>query len=139
MGSQAGTTAYTSALLTNPDMSKAKGMAYIDTIMGYACPRISKALGLGVGVNDLDAVHQVVSIYPNPAAATTTLKLENNIHDGNVLVTITDNTGREIERINWNASQSKTLSLDLKKYSKGIYVINAVAKSFSSKQKLVVQ
>ncbi len=139
LGSAAGTAIYQNALLTNPDMSMAKGMAYIDTIMGYACPRISKALGLGVGVNELGLLQNAVSVYPNPASSSASLKLENGIKETNITVTVTDIAGRTIETINWSASSSRILTLDLKNYSKGVYVINAVAKTFSSKQKLIVQ
>ncbi len=139
LGSATGTTIYEGGLQTNPDMSKAKGMAYIDTIMGYACPRISKQLGLGVGVNDLDPLQHAVSIYPNPATSSASLKLENGINESSVIITISDVSGRNVETMQWNVSQSKIMNIDLKKYSKGIYVINAVGKSFSSKQKLVIQ
>jgi len=139
LGSAAGDTIYAHALLTNPDMSKAKGMAYIDTIMGYGCPRISKALGLGVGVNDLDPLQHAVTVYPNPATSSAFLKLENGIKETNVAITISDISGRVIETIQWSAAQSKVLQVDLKKYSKGVYVINAAAKTFSSRQKLIIQ
>ncbi|CAN5665331.1 hypothetical protein BH11BAC1_BH11BAC1_00190 [soil metagenome] len=139
LGSAAGTMIYQNAKLTNPDMSEEKGMAYIDTIMGYACPRISKALGLGVGVNDLDGLQNAVSIYPNPASSSVSIKLESGIKETEIAVTITDISGRTIETINWSASQSKVLHLNLKNYSKGVYVINAVSKSFNSNQKLIVQ
>lgn len=139
LGSAAGTSIYQNALLTNPDMSRAKGMAYIDTIMGYACPRISKALGLGVGVNDLDPLQHAISVYPNPASSSASLMLDNALNENNITVTVTDLSGRLLETIQWSASQSRILKLDLKNYSSGIYVINSAAKSFSSRQKLVVQ
>ena len=114
-------------------------MAYIDTIMGYSCPRISKALGLGVGVNEIDLLQNAVSVYPNPASSSASLKLESGINESNIIVSVTDISGRTIETINWSASSSRILKLDLKKYAKGVYVINADAKTFSSKQKLIVQ
>jgi hypothetical protein len=139
LGSAAGTSIYQNAKLTNPDMSMAKGMAYIDTIMGYACPRISKALGLGVGVSDLDQLQHAVSVYPNPAASSASLKLENGVNETDITISVSDISGRTVETIQWNASQSRIISLDLKNYAKGIYLVDAVAKTFSSKQKLVVQ
>ena len=139
LGSAAGTSIYQNALLTNPDMSRAKGNAYIDTIMGYACPRISKALGLGVGVNDMDPLQHAVSLYPNPASSSAALKLESGISETSIDVTVSDISGRTIQSIKWASSQSRILYLDLKNFAKGVYTVNAAGKSFSSKQKLVVQ
>ena len=139
LGSAAGTAIYQNAKLTNPDMSKAKGMAYIDTIMGYACPRIVNALGLNVGVNNLDPVQNTFSIYPNPATSSAYLKLENGVRDENITVTVTDISGRTVETLTWSAAQSKIIRLDLKDYAEGIYVINAVGKTFSSNRKLIIQ
>jgi acetyl esterase/lipase len=139
LGSATGTQIYTDALMTNPDMSKAKGMAYIDTIMGYACPRISKALSLGVGVNDMDAKQHVLSVYPNPASASVSLKLENGSKETALVISVTDISGRIVEKAAWNASQSNILTINLRDYAKGVYVIHADGKSFSSKQKLVIQ
>lgn len=56
---------------SNPNMSPAKGRAYIDTIMGYMNPRIVCALQLGpcslVGIGENDPVAKGVELYPNPA------------------------------------------------------------------------
>jgi len=139
LGSAAGTAFYQGALATNPDMSKAKGMAYIDTIMGYACPRISKALGLGVGVNDQDMLQHAMNVYPNPASASVNLALSSEIKETDLEVTITDVSGRTVENIQWNASPSKMLNIDLKNYPGGMYVINVDSKSFTSRHKLIVQ
>ncbi|MCX6275018.1 MAG: hypothetical protein NTV09_07410 [Bacteroidetes bacterium] len=113
LGSAAGTSIYQNAKLTNPDMSMAKGMAYIDTIMGYSCPRISKALGLGVGVNEIDLLQNAVSVYPNPASSSASLKLETGIKETNINVSVTDISGLIIETINWTASSSRILKRSL--------------------------
>ncbi|MFT3886187.1 MAG: T9SS type A sorting domain-containing protein [Flavobacteriales bacterium] len=59
------------AKASNPNMSAAKALAYIDTIMGYANPRIVCALGLGpcslVGIDESDPIAVGVEMYPNPA------------------------------------------------------------------------
>ena len=139
LGSQAGTDIYEDALLTNPDMSKGKAMAYIDTIMGYACPRISKALGLGVGVNEYESLQHAITVYPNPASSAVMLRLESEKTENAIEVTISDVSGRIVESVSWNAGQSKSLELDVKGFAKGIYVINVFSKSISTRQKLVVQ
>lgn len=66
-----GITAHMAASASNPDMSAAKGRAYIDTIMGYLNPRIVCALQLGpcslVGIDEGSGIAQGVELYPNPA------------------------------------------------------------------------
>ncbi|HRH38962.1 MAG TPA: T9SS type A sorting domain-containing protein, partial [Flavobacteriales bacterium] len=55
---------------SNPDMSATKGRTYIDTIQGYANPRIVCALQLGqcslVGIDEVNTA-ETVDVYPNPA------------------------------------------------------------------------
>ena len=63
-------------LATNPDMSAEKGRSFIDTIQGYAAPRLMCALELAgnpctVGVNETEEVN--FSLYPNPANNTLNL------------------------------------------------------------------
>lgn len=61
-------TIWGSSLATNPDMSKTKALAYIDTIMGYANPRIAAALNLVTGIQSVGDLQTTVSIFPNPAS-----------------------------------------------------------------------
>ncbi len=63
---QNGTQIYQNALLTNPNMSKTKAMAYIDTVMGYLNPRIVFCLGLATGINETP-IAASISVQPNPA------------------------------------------------------------------------
>ena len=55
--------------LSNPLMSKARALRYIDTLQGYLAPRIAVSLGLtaSVGVKNLD-LSSVVKVYPVPAS-----------------------------------------------------------------------
>ena len=48
-----GVTAHMASLQSNPDMSPAKGRAYLDSVMGYLNPRIVCALALGPCVLDV--------------------------------------------------------------------------------------
>lgn len=65
---QNGTTIYSNALLTNPDMSKAKGLAYIDTVMNYLNPRIVYCLNLATGISSIDDAEQLIQVSPNPVS-----------------------------------------------------------------------
>jgi len=59
--------------INNPDMSKAKAVAYIDTLIGYFAPRAFAALNLGgscapLAVKDILSESDVqLSVAPNPA------------------------------------------------------------------------
>src|SRR5437764_2668116 len=66
------------ALSTNPHMSRANAMAYIDTIMGYLNPRIVASLNLVTGISDLGILQKFVSVYPNPATSQFTVKMDNS-------------------------------------------------------------
>lgn len=62
-----GGAAYSNALLTNPDMSKTKATAYIDTIMGYTNPRIVTCLSLTTGLQEDLVKSTGLQLMPNPA------------------------------------------------------------------------
>jgi len=81
-------TIHANSLLTNPDMSAAKGKAYIDTIMAYYTPRGCLALDLTVckealGINAVKKINEIseYSVFPNPATDEVNIKfslLENS-------------------------------------------------------------
>ncbi|MBL7947282.1 MAG: T9SS type A sorting domain-containing protein [Flavobacteriales bacterium] len=75
-------TAHVASLASNPDMSAAKGRAYIDTIQGYLNPRIVCALQLGpcslVGIDEDSEVAQGVDVFPNPATDRVTFTSTNS-------------------------------------------------------------
>lgn len=63
----------------NPFATKEKALTYIDTIMGYFCPRAVKALGLDttwVSVRGKISILETLSIFPNPA--TSSVNVESN-------------------------------------------------------------
>lgn len=68
---------YSNALLTNPDMSKAKALAYIDTIMGYLNPRIVYCFGLNTGLNDAITLQNSLTIQPNPSENMAMIRTKN--------------------------------------------------------------
>ncbi len=74
-----GGVAYSNSIATNPDMSKAKALAYIDTIMGYTNPRIVRCLNLptsGVGIAENLATVTNLQLIPNPADQQVTVVAE---------------------------------------------------------------
>lgn len=81
-------TLHANGLLTNPDMSAAKGKAYIDTIMAYYAPRGCLALDLtsckeALGINAVKKINEITEFYvfPNPATDEVNIKfslLENS-------------------------------------------------------------
>ncbi len=64
-------------LLTNPDMSAEKGRAFIDSIIGYAIPRVTCVLNLPgnacfVGVEETEEA--TLTVFPNPARENVTFR-----------------------------------------------------------------
>jgi hypothetical protein len=70
-----GSQAYSNSVITNPNMSKAKAMAYIDTIQNYLNPRIVKCLGLATGLTENNIYISNVSAVPNPTHDKVTISL----------------------------------------------------------------
>ncbi len=66
----AGAEAHNNSMYNNPDMSKTKAMAYIDTVQGFLAPRLVCAMNLPgcpaklSSINTLD--EEKVNVYPNP-------------------------------------------------------------------------
>jgi len=72
---------------SNPDMSKPKALAYIDTIMSFSMPRVYRVLNLSdlsAGVYDCNASSVFnsiknaasVAMYPNPASSVLNIELK---------------------------------------------------------------
>lgn len=115
-----GDSAYSNSLLTNPDMSKAKALAYIDTIMGYLNPRIVYCLNLTTGLNTPESVNAGISFSPNPAEDQTLISTKNNelIRQ----VDVFDITGKMVQSL--QAIDEKTYTLERKDLESGVYIVN---------------
>lgn len=107
---------------SNPDMSKAKGMAYIDTVQGYVCPRMYRAMGLNVGINDVEFLEKSVKLYPNPASGNFNIAVDAAFSKLEY-ITISDLTGRVIRSIKGNGQF--VYDVDRNNLSPGVYVIRA--------------
>lgn len=129
----------TNSLLTNPDMSKAKALAYIDSIQGYLAPRIICALQLGgcqyIGVEENDA-QETVLVYPNPATGIFTVSgfdNSNNIQN----IRMFDVAGRTlVNEFNLNTSK---LTIDGNAYAPGVYFLNIDMDKGSVSTKVIIE
>jgi len=121
---------------TNPDMSRAKAFAYIDTIVGFATPRMIYAMGIGgVGINEVDAKLINIKVYPNPTAADFTIQST----DGNKIEAIRmfDVTGRVIMVRNSNIGNSVTIERGNLK--SGVYLLEVSTKAGKATQQIILQ
>ena len=131
-----GTTIYNNAKLTNPDMSKAKAMAYIDTIMGYLNPRIAMCLNLlPTGVKDVAAQDNSIEIYPNPVRDLLTVRT--SLQDNRIIsIHITDMTGRTVKSI--SKVNASTITLRDQRMAPGMYLISVHTTKGKLTKKLVI-
>ncbi len=114
-----GDSVYNDALLTNPNMSKAKALAHIDTIQNYVNPRIVYCLGLLTSINDNSAVAASIVAMPNPSNDGMNIELrqrDNQI----VSIELFDITGRIINHHDGIATS--TYRIARKGIEPGIYI-----------------
>ena len=127
-----GTAAHLSSLQTNPNMSQTKALAYIDSTLGYFCPRIVNTLmlpGNSVGIIDKK---MDVNIYPNPSNDFITINSSTNIS----LISIFNNNGILMGQFKPNRF---TYSLDLRSYAKGFYYAEISNASTTKTEKFVLK
>lgn len=124
------------SLASNPDMSKAKGMAYIDTVQGYFCPRMYIALGLNVGVNELSVLQQNVKLYPNPAADRFRVAISASTEIVN-LIQIQDISGRTLHYE--KGDERRSYDLDASGLPAGLYFVRLSFPGGDVVKKLMVQ
>lgn len=123
-------------MLTNPDMSKAKALLYLDTVVNYLSPRIVCGLGLaecsGATIAEID--HTSVQLYPNPVENLLHITVP-NISLGNI--SILNTCGEEVLQV--RAVQSDNTIIDLSSVSSGIYFVHVTTDQVSYTEKIVVQ
>ena len=131
-----GIAAHQSGLATNPDMGYVKSLTYIDSTIGYFCPRIVNALmlpGNNVGINSTETISNL-SMYPNPTNNTVT------IHANDQLITkveIFNTSGKLVAAktgLNRNSFQFNYLEL-----SKGMYLVNIHLNDNKIIKKLIIE
>ncbi len=109
------------SMLTNPTMSAAKGKAYVDSIVGFVAPRIAVQFDfLSVGVNELQSLDEVLSLYPNPANTILNVQLPVAIRR----VVLFDITGKLVYEA---GSRSNITAVDVSSYNPGMYFVQVTA------------
>lgn len=121
---------HNNALLTNPNMSATQANLYIDTIMGYAIPRMVKTMQIGnwqsVNVNELYMDGSDVIVYPNPSEDVVTFST-NNPNSSIAAIEIHDIAGRMIymnNNVNTSTEQITVSSLNAGLYISKIKLAN---------------
>lgn len=113
-------TIWYNSLATNPDMSRSKAIAYIDTIMGYANPRIVAALNLSTGINNLSSIKSSLSIFPNPASGF--INIDASSTNAPVrYISLYDITGRLVSKV--ATLEDQKIKLDVQSLQSGSYLI----------------
>jgi len=111
-------TVWYNTLATNPNMSSAKGHAYIDSVMGYLNPRIFAAMTVGIQQNEKSESNLLV--YPNPASDNFVVALKNS----NELISsieMFDISGRLI--LNINGLKTRSYNVSRKNIEAGVYLV----------------
>ena len=112
-------------LQTNPDMSKAKALRFIDTLINYVKPRACLALGLNcdlsryTGTTNLDPSAVGLNVVPNPAQDQIVVKTDAAFPIQSI--TILDLNGRVYNTISRINSNSVTINRD--ELKSGIYFL----------------
>jgi len=121
------------SLLGNPDMSHAKGNAYLDTVQGYLNPRIYVALGLGNTSSITEVIDASTEMYPNPANTELTIVSYaagiENIHIYSI-------NGQLVLANEVHANQ---IRLNTSTLSEGVYIVDIKSKNTSIKRKLIIE
>jgi hypothetical protein len=134
LSASAGTAAYVNGLATNPDMSKAKALAYIDTVQHYLNDRIAYCLPLFTGLNEQLISANQVQLYPNPASDRITVQVEG----ANILsLNISDLRGRVIR--SYEPIGDPQFTMERGTISDGIYLVEIKTAKGRVTKKLVIE
>jgi len=133
---QNGQTIWNNALLTNPDMSKTKALAYIDTVMGYLNPRIVYCLNLPTGVSELQQNEQLIKISPNPATDYVAVDLTYVTSDVKS-IQLVDISGRMVKNI--IATEKRIYEIKRDQLHSGTYFVRIQLNNGEVNKKLILQ
>ncbi|MEJ6795302.1 MAG: T9SS type A sorting domain-containing protein, partial [Flavobacteriales bacterium] len=130
-------TAHMASLGSNPDMSEAKGLSYLDTIQGYLLPRVMCALDLeGAACSTEDSVNEIkennsLVVYPNPASDVVFLEGEENI----LSVAVYDITGKLVDSL--VGKSGNRLEVSMTGYTPGYYSFQVRTASGISTERVI--
>ena len=133
---QNGQQIYANALLTNPDMSKAKGTAYIDSVMGYLNPRIVYCLNLSTGISTIDDASNQIQISPNPVSDRINIDL-NSLKNSIKGISIYDISGRKVKEV--PVTESRLYSIERGTLTTGSYFVKIQLENGEVNKKIVIQ
>ncbi|MFN5324992.1 MAG: T9SS type A sorting domain-containing protein [Bacteroidota bacterium] len=133
---QNGQAIWTNALLTNPDMSKAKALAYIDTVMNYLNPRIVYCLNLTTGISENEAAAQLIQISPNPATDVIKIDLTSLVESPSS-IQLVDLSGRTIKEIPMVGNSIYTIERN--DIADGTYIVRVRLNNGEVNKKIVLQ
>ncbi len=129
-------TAHQASLASNPNMSPAKGRAYLDTVMNYLNPRIVCALQLGpcqiVSINENDPIALGVDVFPNPAVDIVTVSSKEAPVS---FYEIWDMNGRLVRSLNVNRT---TFTIDRRDIESGLYLLQLHYEQGSVSRRLIL-
>jgi hypothetical protein len=126
----------------NPAANMTKAMKYIDTIMGYATPRIYKLMidptyGEPNGLGDSKATFNV-GVYPNPADASTMVYINSVENKPIQTMELYDISGRLVKQ--FNNIDTHYFNADLADVLKGAYIVKlTLTDGKQATQKLMIQ
>ncbi len=131
-----GFTAHMNSLQSNTDMSPEKGRTYIDTIMGYMCPRIALINGdIELSLLNTNEVlpSNAAQVYPNPATNAINIAIDAKYDVQNI--NVLDITGRVVR----NAVPANRTSINLEGLQTGYYFVNIATTSGTVSTKFIKQ
>ncbi len=122
------------SLMTNPDMSESKALAYTDTILWYLVPRMAYANDLvsTSSISETDLSKSVL-IFPNPASEIIEVYVENNIMHSIALIDI---TGRVV--YNAEINENKTI-LNINEFDPGVYFVSVSTEYGLIVKKMIIE
>jgi len=130
-------TAHMANLGSNPDMSEAKGLTYLDTIQGYLLPRVMCALDLPNAVcstpdnvSEISEDNQTLA-YPNPATNSVFIESEDVIRS----ISVYNIAGKLVATQEGN--NSSKVEVLLSDFEKGHYTLNILTSEGISVEKII--
>jgi len=121
---------------SNPLMSKARALRYIDTIQGYICPRIAVSLGLisSWGVKETNLASNIL-VYPNPTRGE--INIRNNWNQYVMeKVAIRDMSGKMVAE---QAAEARGASFSNLTLKPGLYIVEVTLNGGVARTKVLVQ